>query len=131
GISAAMVAMSDWPKQEGQRTGDGWVIRIPASRRGRVCLYDANAAKSRGAGKLRQPLGEPGALTLFGSASEAHRLLADHLTSEYPVRTTGRGREVEEFKLRPNRENHFWDCLCGNFIAAGTLGLTPGGLPRP
>jgi hypothetical protein len=130
GVSSAMVPLGDWPRQQGERRGDGWTIRIPASRMGRVALYDANLWKSRLAAKLRQPLGEPGALALFGADAAAHRMISDHFCSEYQIKTTGRGREVEEWKQRANRpDNHLWDAATGCAVAASILGLTPGGIP--
>ena len=62
-------------------------------------------------------------LALFGEQSERHRLLAEHLTSEYRVRTTGRGRTVDEWKQRPERpDNHWFDCLVGCAVAASIQG---------
>jgi len=41
------------------------------------------------------------------------------------VRTQGRGREVDEFKLRPDRpDNHFLDCLTGACVAGSIQGVT-------
>jgi hypothetical protein len=46
-----------------------------------------------------------GCLSLF--AGYDHRLLAEHLTNEYRVRTQERGREVDEWRLRqPGLDNH-------------------------
>ena len=68
-------------------------------------------------------MGDRGCLSLFGAKAEAHRLLADHLTAEYRVRTQGRGREVDEWKLRPERpDNHWLDCLVGCAVAASMQG---------
>ena len=40
--------------------------------------------------------------------------IADHITSEYRVKTEGRGRTVDEWKLRPERgDNHWFDGLVG------------------
>ena len=44
-----------------------------------------------------------GCLSLFGDRPDQHRLLADHLTAEYRVKTQGRGRTVDEWKQRPER----------------------------
>ena len=51
--------------------------------------------------------------------------LADHLTSEFRVKTTGRGRDVDEWKLRPGRpDNHWLDCLTGAAVAASMQGVS-------
>jgi hypothetical protein len=59
-------------------------------------------------------------------------MLAEHLTAEYRVKTEGRGRTVDEWKIRPERsDNHWFDCLVGCAVAASMQGAslpeTPGG----
>jgi len=67
--------------------------------------------------------GERSCLSLFGSHADQHRLLADHLTAEYRVRTEGRGRSVDEWKMRPERaDNHGLECLVGSAVAASMTG---------
>jgi hypothetical protein len=52
-----------------------------------------------------------------------HRLLSEHLTAEYRVKTQGRGRELDEWKLRtPGADNHWLDCLVGCSVAASMQG---------
>lgn len=68
-------------------------------------------------------MGDPGCLSLFGRQPESHRLLAEHLTSEYRVQTEGRGRTVDEWKLRlAGSDNHWLDCLVGAAVAASMQG---------
>ena len=59
-------------------------------------------------------------------------MLVDHLTSEYGVTTSGRGRTVVEWKLKPGRpDNHLLDCVVGCHVVASMLGvkLETGGAP--
>jgi hypothetical protein len=49
--------------------------------------------------------------------------LIDNLTAEYPVRVEGRGRTVEEWKLKPGIDNHWWDCIVGCCVAANIEGI--------
>ena len=50
-------------------------------------------------------------------------LFAEHMTSEYRVKTEGRGRKVEEWKMRPEaKDNHWWDGVVGNAVAASMCG---------
>jgi len=50
-------------------------------------------------------------------------LIAEHLTSEYRVKTEGRGRTVDEWKLRVDGlDNHWLDCLVGAAVAASMQG---------
>ena len=69
--------------------------------------------------------GDKGCLSLFGSKPAEHRLFADHVTAEYRVRTEGRGRKVDEWKLPPAKpDNHWLDCLVGSAVAASMLGVS-------
>ena len=63
-----------------------------------------------------------------------HRLLAEHLTAEYPVKVGAKGREVDEWKSKLGRENHLLDCLVGCAAAASVLGAIlfgTGQKPKP
>jgi len=64
-------------------------------------------------------VGDPGCLSLFGRDAGRRRLLADHLTSEYRVKTERRGRTVDEWKRRVSGfDNHWLDCLVRSAVAA-------------
>ncbi len=50
-------------------------------------------------------------------------MLAEHLTAESRIRTQGRGRELDEWKLRqPGLDNHWLDCLVGAVVGASMQG---------
>ena len=69
-------------------------------------------------------MGDRGCLSLFGDTPNLHRLLAEHLTAEYRVKTEGRGRTVDEWKTRPaTTDNHWFDCLVGCAVAASMQGV--------
>lgn len=86
-------------------------------------LFDTNYWKSFVHARLAVPMGDPGCLSLFGRSAERHRLLAEHLTSEYRVKTEGRGRTVDEWKLRADGlDNHWFDCLVGCAVAGSIQG---------
>ncbi|WP_339912057.1 terminase gpA endonuclease subunit [Symmachiella dynata] len=52
-----------------------------------------------------------------------HRLFAEQVTAEYFVKTEGRGRKVDEWKMRPEQSgNHWLDCLAGSEVAASIQG---------
>ena len=126
GITADKLPLTEWPKKDGERRGLHWVIRPPQPGRPRQLLYDANFWKSYLHARLAQPVGEAGALTLFGDEPSAHRLLADHFKSEYRTPTFGRNRQVHVWAKQPNRENHLLDCLAGNCVAASVQGVALG-----
>ena len=124
GIGASAMSMNDWPAKPGERAGWGWRLSPPSRGRGRRVLIDVNAWKTFVAERLRSAPGVAGCLSLPGTRPFDHQLFADHLTAEYRVSTSGRGRTVEEWKIRPDRtENHWWDCLILAAVAASIQGL--------
>ena len=73
--------------------------------------------------RLRVSMGDRGCLSLFGTNAETHRMFAEHLTSEYFIKTEARGRNVDEWKQRPEQpDNHWFDCLVGSAVAASMQG---------
>jgi hypothetical protein len=90
----------------------------------RHVAYDANFWKSFIHSRLKVPIGDKGCLTLFGNKGEVHRTLSEHLTAEYYVKTQGRGRTVDEWKMRPEAsDNHWFDSLTGCAVGASILGV--------
>ena len=88
-------------------------------------IFDANFWKSFVQARLSIAIGDRGSLTLFGDSPTEHRLFADHLTAEYRVQTSGRGRQVDEWKLRPEHpDNHWLDCIVGACVAASMRGVS-------
>jgi hypothetical protein len=44
------------------------------------------------------------------------------------VKTEGRGRKVDEWKMRPDaNDNHWWDCVVGSAVAASMSGCVLAG----
>ncbi len=60
--------------------------------------------------------GDPGCLSLIGRtgragvspADQQHRLPAEHLTNDYRVKTEGRDRTVDQWKLRLDGLDNRW-----------------------
>lgn len=122
-VGAASVPFSDHKRKKGERMGEYWRISPIANQR--HVQYDTNHWKSFIHARLSVPLGDPGALCLFGNNPTDHRLLADHLTAEAPTKTTGRGREVVEWRIKPGApDNHWFDCIVGAAVAASIQGAT-------
>jgi hypothetical protein len=125
-IGASSQPMANWQQREGERSGPGWRIsNAEAGKRGRKVTFDTNRWKSFVAERWRTALGAPGCLTIFAASAAEHQMLADHCTAEYPVavqRQSG-GPKVDEWKNRPGRDNHYWDCLVGATVAASVCGL--------
>jgi hypothetical protein len=123
--------MSEYTRHRGDLMGDQWMVPALQGRRG-VCyvVFDTNYWKSFVHARLRVALGDRGCLSLFGNDASRHRLLAEHATAEYPVTVQGRGRTVDEWKLRLGvADNHWWDCLVGCAVAASIQGCRLAGVP--
>jgi len=86
-------------------------------------IYDTNHWKSFAAARMRVGMGGKGAMSLFGTKPDAHRLFARHVDAEYSVRTEAGGRRVDEWKLKPGGpDNHWFDGLIGCGVGASMLG---------
>lgn len=126
--------MAGWKRHPGERYGPAneparWVIRAPDTGRGKVVTFDSNHWKSFVVARFNQPQGEVGALTLFGRDASRHRMLAEHCCAEKRQRMKSEtsGREIDEWRLPPAKpDNHLWDVVVGNVVAASVQGITLG-----
>jgi phage terminase large subunit GpA-like protein len=125
-VGASSIPFSEYKRKQGDRIGHNWrVPNVRGKRAVRYVLFDSNYWKSFVYARLAVSMGDKGCLSLFGRDSARHRLFAEHLAAEYRVRTSGRGRTVDEWKLRPERsDNHWFDCLVGCAVAASIQGAT-------
>ncbi|MCR5414837.1 MAG: phage terminase large subunit family protein [Kiritimatiellae bacterium] len=123
-IGASSKPMSEYKKVAGDRVGHNWRMpSIRGRRAARHVVYDTNYWKSFLASRLLTSPGDRGSLSLWGRSPEQHMLFAEHLTAEYRVKTEGRGRRVEEWKMRPEaHDNHWLDCAVGCAVAASMSG---------
>lgn len=123
-IGASSRAMTDYRKQRGDRLGFNWLIPAIAGKRAiRHVVFDTNFWKSFVHSRLSVARGDAGNLSLWGKSPLHHQLFAEHLTAEYRVKTAGRGRTVDEWKIRPERnDNHWLDCLAGCAVGASIQG---------
>ena len=125
-VGASSVPFAEYKRKRGDRVGHHW--RIPATTgkwQSRHVLIDTNYWKSFVHARLAVAMGDPGCLSLYGRDEKAHRLLAEHLTAEYCVKTEARGsgRVVDEWKLHATRpDNHWLDCLVGCAVGASIQG---------
>jgi hypothetical protein len=128
-VGASSTPFAEYRKKRGDRTGLNWRIPNVRGRRAiRHVLYDTNFWKSFIHARLTVPMGDRGCLSLYGRDPVAHQLFAEHLTTEYRVKTEGRGRVVDEWKLRPEaHDNHWLDGVVGCAVAASIEGaVLPG-----
>ena len=123
-VGASSKPMTEYRKQPGDRLGFNWMMPSVTGKRAiRHVIYDTNYWKSFIHARLAVPTGDKGSLTLYGRIPGVHQLLAEHLTAEYRVKTQGRGRTVDEWKLKPQRsDNHWLDCIAGCAVCGSMLG---------
>ncbi|MBM3524941.1 MAG: hypothetical protein FJX57_18490, partial [Alphaproteobacteria bacterium] len=133
-VGASSQPFSEYKRRPGDRVGHHWRIpNVQGKRAVRHVLFDTNFWKSFVQARLAVLLGDRGCLSLFGDRAETHRLFAEHLTAEYRVKTEGRGRTVDEWKMRPERsDNHWLDGVVGCAVAASMQGCSlPGTDVKP
>ena len=125
-VGASSKPMTEYRKQPGDRLGLNWMMPNVAGKRAiRHVIYDSNFWKSFIHARLAVALGDRGNLSLYGRIPGVHQLFAEHLTAEYRVKTQGRGRWVDEWKIKPERsDNHWLDCTAGCAVCASMLGAT-------
>lgn len=123
-VGASSMPFSEYKRRPGDRVGLNWRIpNVHGKRAIRHVIYDTNWWKSFVNARLHVAMGDRGCLSVFGKNPEAHRMFAEHLTSEYYIKTEGRGRTVDEWKQRPEQpDNHWFDCLVGSAVAASMQG---------
>jgi len=125
-VGASSKPMTEYRKQPGDRLGFNWMMPSVIKKRAvRHVIFDSNFWKSFVHARLAVPTGDHGSLTLYGRVPGIHQLLAEHLTAEYRVKTSGRGRTVDEWKLKPeHHDNHWLDCLAGCAVCGSMLGCS-------
>ena len=124
-VGASSVPFSEHKRKAGDRVGLHWrIASAPGLRTVRHVIIDTNYWKSFVHARLAVAMGDRGCLSLFSPGrGEDHRLLADHLTAEYRVKTEGRGRAVDEWKAKPGTpDNHWLDCVVGCAVAGNIQG---------
>lgn len=121
---ASSKGLNERKKQPGDLPGLNWLIPAASKRDVRQVRFETNFWKSFLQARLAAAPGESGCLSLFAGRSDQHRLISEHLTAEFPVtlKAKGSGREVQEWKPKPGRDNHWLDCLVGCCVAGSVLG---------
>jgi hypothetical protein len=122
-VGASGQTISDKAPDRGERIGANW--RTSTIGRQRHILYDTNAWKTFVAARVKLEAGDPQGLTLHAGE---HDMFAEQLASEVPVRVESKQRVVDEWRLIPGRDNHFWDCLIGSAVAASYVGVSAVGV---
>jgi hypothetical protein len=139
GIGASGTPWSEYVQRPGERLGHHW--RVPPLKRSRPTrhvLYDTNYWKSFIHARWVTAIGDPASLTLYGRRDNHAVSMMEHVNfagqqcAEYPVRTEGRGRTVDEWRLKPHRpDNHWFDALVAAAVAASMAGVSMVGAQSP
>lgn len=122
GIGASGRPMADYEKKPGDKTGLNWMVTT-SKQKVRYMTMDVNFWKSFVRSRWLMSMGDKGCYSVFGKSVTFHRMFAEQATAEYSVRTEGRGRVVDEWKLSPGRDNHFFDCVVGCSVCASEQGI--------
>ncbi|MFW6159501.1 MAG: terminase gpA endonuclease subunit, partial [Planctomycetota bacterium] len=116
GIKAGGKPVSMYQRRPGWTLGTNWYVpNVRGTAEFPHICVDVNWWKSFVHERLAVAPGDPGALTLFGKKAVEHHLFAEHIAgSETYVTTFGHGRQVHQWRQRPERpDNHWFDCLVG------------------
>jgi phage terminase large subunit GpA-like protein len=122
GVKASERPFSEAQRAIKWRTGPGWFWQDgpgPA----RSVVFDSNLWKSRVHNAIALPTESIGSIQLFKASAQTHRMFADHLASEKPVKTEAQSRVVYEWRAKPGQDNEGLDCLVGCALAASIVGI--------
>ena len=121
-VGASSIPFADYKRKKGDRVGLHWRMpNILGKRQVRHIVIDTNYWKSFVQARLSVAMGDPGCLSLFGRDQATHRLLADHLTAEYCIRTAARDRVVDEWKLKALRPDNHWLDVPGRSLRVASM----------
>ncbi|MEQ1904604.1 MAG: terminase gpA endonuclease subunit [Pirellulaceae bacterium] len=114
-----------YEQRPGDQIGLNWMVTRAVKRASRHVLFDANWWKSFVFDRFTVSPGDIGSLTIHGSDPQAHHLLGEYLTVEYPTQLESKasGRTVTTWEAFPGRDNHWLDTLVGNCVAASMTGV--------
>jgi hypothetical protein len=125
GVTVKGRPFDQYRAKPGDEIGDHWRRPAANGRQVRHVVYDTNFWKSFLMGRLAVPAGGVGRFTFFGSDPQQHKLIADHLTSEEPVKVEAKGRVGIEWELKNTRpDNHYLDVLTGCCVAGSMLKIS-------
>lgn len=126
GIKARdLIDPSKRPKP-GEKRGDHWRIN-PNRGSVRGVVFDTDHWKSFMANRFQVEKNDSGAMTIYQvkSAASQHRMLLEQLTAEYGSDVTyeSTGKTRTHWALKPGQsDNHLWDTVVGNAVAASMQG---------
>jgi hypothetical protein len=125
GIGAKQKPMDEYQNKPNEKIGNHYIIGKLNARRYPTIKIDVNYWKSEVHDALGIAAGSRGGLTLWGNVPEEHRLFSEHLTAEKATLVKTEAREIYEWDTKDvGKDNHWFDCVVGSFVAAATIGIT-------
>jgi len=124
-IGPAERPYTEYQKRDNERLGPFWIDRpLQSQPKVRLVTFDSNEAKNISAKLIENGKADTATLTIFKGDFHRHRMLLDHWTSETPHDMTTKGCTKTIWKNEARGENHFWDTLDGNVLAASFEGVS-------
>lgn len=124
-VGASSKPMSEYKKKSGEKLGLEWYIPNANGRAIRHVVWNTNYWKSFVMARFAVSMGDNGCFSLYGTSPMIHEMYSEHMTAEYSVRVQGRGRIVDEWRIRPeHNDNHFLDCTVGCAVCASIIGCS-------
>ena len=124
-------------KRPGWNFGEHWYTpNVRGTQEFPYVSIDTNFWKSFIHNALSVPVGDKGALALFGTPANAsqHQMFADHIANSEYFKREEKLNTVDEWHVLPHSpDNHWFDCLVYAAVAASMLGckLEAGAVPAP
>lgn len=112
-------------KSKGAIKGTEWIYAHVqnSARQIRLLRYNVNYWKTFCFERFRAGVGASGAVGVFGKRNN-HKRFFDHMTSEYRVKMLVENKSYDVWEVKPNRENHLWDCAVGCCVLGDYLGIS-------
>jgi len=109
--------MDEWQRKPGEEKGPAWIRKKQTTKAVEMVLWDTNDWKTNTHIALSTPNESEETLTIFEGTDSDHELFFDHVLGESDALVVSR-RAVNEWKLKPGAENHYFDCLVGCMVLA-------------
>lgn len=123
-VTASGRPFGELPRKIGEVKGLNWrVPTVKVAGMVRHIYADVNYWKSFTRSRIFTAQASAGSMTIYGTKDTDHRMLFEHMVSEYSVETEGRGRKVDEWSKRLKfPDNHLFDSTTQCHILASYLG---------
>jgi phage terminase large subunit GpA-like protein len=125
GINAKAKPMDEYPDRDGEIRGFHWLQTKVGKHRFPTVKIDTNFWKTDVHDSFGLTVGDRGGLSLWGIKPEIHQMFSEHVAAEDVILVKAGENEVYEWSIEKSggRDNHFFDCLVGNMVAASFDGI--------